>query len=221
MKEVSREQSFQLMSVFQCNADWSKVPSDTAQRLIDDPGGSGLEFTRFLMNCGRVVSNEPSIISINRTTPFNPAKFLGEGWSIWKGPIDGDGLSGEEEQDNRSLALTELDLSNIRFEICLQKGENYITGEEKLKRLKKADFIRLDASIFLTLRQNQHLVPDCWKEKTNGNTTFIFFDGTTLRGPFGYRRTLYLYFGDGRWGWNYYWLVSARGSGSPSAVLAS
>lgn len=54
MKEVSRDQGFQLMAVLQCNADWSQVPTEVVQQIIDDPTGSGREFTKFLLNGGQV-----------------------------------------------------------------------------------------------------------------------------------------------------------------------
>lgn len=221
MKEVSRKQGFQLMSVLANNADWSRVPSDVAQRIINDPMGSGQEFTSFLINGGRVVSVNPNVISITRTIPFSPAQFLGEGWSIWKGPADGDGLSGEEDQDERSLALTEVDLSKVRLLTCLKKGGNSIGGEEKLKRLKKDGHICLDAQIFLALWKNQHLIPERWKEKTNGDTTYIFFDGTVLRSPFGNRSVPFLYWHGGRWLWLCFWLEIVFYYYNPSAVLAS
>lgn len=145
MKEVSREQGFQLMAVLQCNADWSGVSSDVAQRIIDDPVGSGREFTRFLANSSRMIMVQSSVVPINRVAPFNPAKFLGQGWSIWQGPIDGDGLCGDEDQDTRSLEFTQLDLSQVKLVTCLHEDETRITGEERLRRLKKANFIRLDA----------------------------------------------------------------------------
>lgn len=148
------------------------------------------------------------VIMINRFKLFNPAKFIGKGWTI-------------EEQDERSLALTEIDLSKVKFETCLQEGETNIQGEEKLKRLKQADHIRLDAHFFLTLWKNKHLIPESWKEKTNGNTTFIFFDGTVLRGPGGRRYVLCLCWRDGRWDWRCYWLGDVWFAYGPSAVLAS
>ncbi|MDP3764448.1 MAG: hypothetical protein Q8Q95_02395 [bacterium] len=162
-----------------------------------------------------------TVLKINRTQPFNPAQFLGEGWSIWKGPADGDGLSGEEEQDERSLNLTELDLSNIQLVTCLKEDESVIKGEEKLKRLKAKNYVRLDAKIFQTLWENKSLIPESWKEKTNSNTTFISFDGTTLRGPLGRRYVLCLCWGGGGWGWYCRWLEGGWSAYDPSAVLAS
>jgi len=148
------------------------------------------------------------IITIDRTAPFDLVKFLGQDWAI-------------DEQDERSLALTQVDLANVQLEHMLKKSESRIKGEEKLKRLKKAGHIRLDAKVFQTLWENQALIPESWKEKTDGCTTFIFFDGTVLRCPDGRRDVLSLCWGGGQWYWNGRWLGRDWHVYGPSAVLAS
>ena len=164
---------------------------------------------------------ESKIITIDRTAPFDLVAFMGKDWSIWKGPKDGDGLSGEEEQDNRSLALTEIDLNKVSFKTMLENDEKSVLGEEKLKRLIASGKIRPDAKAFQTLWENKHLVPESWKKKTNGNTTYIFLDGTILRNPGGDRYVLCLCWDDGRWYWDYRWLGNRFDASSPSLVLAS
>ena len=151
---------------------------------------------------------ESMMIKIDRTEPFNLAQFRVQGSSI-------------EEQDERALVITEVDLSKIRLETTLKPGETPVIGKERLKRLKKAGHIRLDAKVFQTLWENQSLIPEKWKEKTNGNTTYIFFDGTVLRCPGGSRCVLCLYWHDGEWYWHYRWLDDGFGASDPSAVLAS
>lgn len=150
----------------------------------------------------------PPVITIDRTKPFDPAEFIDKGWKI-------------EEEDERSLVLTEVDLTKTLFETCLREGENRIQGEKKLARLKEAGHIRLDAKVFLTLWQNQHLIPESWKEKIGGNIRYIFFDGTILRRPDGYRYVLYLCWGEGEWRWYYCWLGHDWHAFVPSLVLAS
>lgn len=147
-------------------------------------------------------------LKIDRSKPFNPESFIGGDWSI-------------EEQDERSLTLTEVDLSKVVFETTLGKNENRVKGEEKLKRLKEKNVIRLDAKIFQTLWENQNLIPEGWKEKTNGSPTFIFFDGTILRNSNGLRCVLDLCWRDGEWYWYYSWLGRGWHADDPSAVLAS
>lgn len=159
---------------------------------------------------------------IDRTKPFNPAEFIGEGWSFWRGPMDGNGLEGDLEQDSRSLELTEVDFSKILLETCLKDGENYTSGDERIERLIKAERILLDLGVFKTLWDNKASIPARFKEKTKGNTTFIFFDGQTLRSPFGFRSSLCLYLLDGGvWRWLVFRLDGSRNTLSPSAVLAS
>lgn len=149
-----------------------------------------------------------SSISIDRSVPFDPKKFLNKGWII-------------DEQDERSLALAKVDLLQVRLVSMIKNGEESIQGEEKLKRLKATGNIRLDAGVFQALWENQELIPAEWEEKTKEYTTYVFFDGTIIRDPYGRRYVLCLYFGDGRWDWNYFWLGHHWCANYPSAVLAS
>ncbi|TSD02914.1 MAG: hypothetical protein Athens071416_433 [Parcubacteria group bacterium Athens0714_16] len=162
----------------------------------------------FINSGGKVIVSGSKIIQIDRSIPFDPAKFIGAGWSI-------------EEQDEKSLALTEIDLTKVVFETTLEKNEKTINGVDKLKCLKEKNVIRLDAKIFQTLWENQNFIPEEWKKKTNGNTTFIFFDGTILRFSYGNRCVLYLYWYGGKWHWDFYWLDNDFDVSYPSAVLAS
>jgi hypothetical protein len=149
-----------------------------------------------------------NIIAIDRTTPFNPTAFLGEDWSI-------------AEEDERSLNLVELDLTKVQFETTLKKGETSVVGEEKLKRLIASGDIRLDAKVFQTLWENQHLIPESWKQPTNGSATLISFDGMILQNPRGRRCALCLYWSVGEWRWSVNLLGRDWRAYRPSAVLAS
>lgn len=180
---------------------------------IADRLGKSLEFEQVMDALQRIHDGQfnfgaPSGIPIDRSKPFNPAKFIGKGWTI-------------EKEDERSLKLTELDLVKVQFVTMLKGNESSITCEEKLTRLKNSDYIRLDAKIFQTLWENKSLIPESWKDKVNGNTRYIFFDGTELRGPDGDRCVLYLYWYDGEWLWYYRWLDDDWSANTPSAVLAS
>lgn len=175
----------------------------------------GNELKRFLRKERCWVS-----ILIDRSKKFN-LTFVGSGCTIWKGPADGKGLEGEEEQDARSLVLTEVHLSKIRFETMLRPGEISITGEERITRLKAAGHICFDAAVFHHLWENKHLIPESWKEEINGSTRYIFFDGSILRSSYGYRYVLYLYWDVGQWRWRVRWLGYGWDAGNPSAVLAN
>jgi hypothetical protein len=208
MAPVTREQALAIMATLMTKARWEEIDfnsADLQSQIIRNPE-AGKHFTAFLKNGGRVIVGEPKVIPIDRSKPFNPAKFIGEGWTI-------------EEQDERSLALAEIDLTSIQFEHMLSQGETWIMGEDKLRRPKDAGHIRLDAKVFQTLWENQHLIPERFKEKKNGNTTVISFDGTVLRNLDDYHYVLYFYWNDNRWHWSFRWLYSERPTNYLSAVL--
>ncbi|MFZ2831621.1 MAG: hypothetical protein WAZ40_00515 [Minisyncoccia bacterium] len=155
------------------------------------------------------------------TKSFNPAKFIGEGWSFWRGAKSGNGLDGEIEQDTRSASLSEFDSAKVSLVSMLRSGETSITGEENLARLKEAGHVRLGAKQFLVYWENQSTIPETWKDRVNGNIRYIYFDGDELRGSDGSRYVLSLCWDDGRWRWGVGWLGSGRGAHRLSAVLAS
>ena len=147
--------------------------------------------------------NDPKqILKVDRSKPFDPS-FVGKGWII-------------DEQDERALALEEINLTQASFETTLNPNESYVQGEEKLRRLKKMNQVRLDAKVFPTLWENKHLIPKSWKTKG-----YIYFDGTVLRSPYGHRSVLYLCWRDGGWRWGCHWLEGSWRSHEPSAVIAS
>lgn len=207
---VNVKQGLQGILSLGVNTDWDEVDADLFQKtIIEDPVGAGRRFTLFLKNGGKVSVGNPKVITINRNR-FHPAKFIGKDWSIFN-----------KETDTRSTALTEIDITKVQFVTMLHDGETHIKGEEKVKRLKSSGHIRLDADIFLTLWENQHFIPESWKEKVNGNTRFIYFDGIILRNSGGDRCVLCLYWDDGKWYWYVNWLVSDWSAHGPSVVLAS
>lgn len=155
------------------------------------------------------------LLSIDRVNYiFDPTIFIGKGWKFWRGPADGNGLEGDLEQDEKSLALTEVNMDQVLLDTQLKSGESYTTGEERLKRLILADSIRLNLRIFKMLWQNQSMIPESWKGKA------VFFDGQILRSPDGDRCALYLYWGVDQWYWDCSWLGDDRDVDRPSAVLA-
>lgn len=212
MGQITVDQSQQVVATLIQNADWRSIDFDLARLqdlVIRDPKEAGRQFTTFLKNGGRIVG-EPKIIHIHRNG-FNPIEFIGSGSSIIM-----------KETDWRSVALTELDLNKVKYVTMLKKGETSINGEEKLKRLKKDGHIRLDADILFTLWKNRHLIPESWKERgVNGNTKFIYFDGTVLRRVSGHRCILYLYWCGVAWRWDVRWLDNDWRSDDLSAVLES
>ncbi len=208
-KTISIEQGIQGLFTLGTKVDWAQVPVDALQSIIDDKDGqTGQQFTAFLQNRGKLIIGEPKIITIDRSVAFNPAEFIGEGWKI-------------DEQDERSVAITTLDLTKVSLVDMLKQGESAVNGEEKQKRLAKAGHICLDAGAFWHFWKNKHLIQALWKEPIGGKVRFIYFNGTVLRSPSRNRFVLYLDWSEGRWGRSCSWLGSDFYTNELSAVLAS
>jgi hypothetical protein len=210
------------MATLAVNTEWTAIDfegSGLQDLIVRDPKEAGRRFTAFLKNGTRFIIGVLKAV-IDRTKSFDLA-FVGARWTIWKGPATGDGLEGTEEQDVRSLALAEIDVNQIRLVTTLKDHETSVKGEERLKRLRAKGQILLDAAIFFMLWRNQHLIPEAWKERVNGNIQFITFDGTVLRGSGGDRYVLCLFWYDGGWDWGVDWLVFDFDQDGVSAVLAS
>lgn len=175
----------------------------------------------FLNNGLNFVMKSLGVLLINRTKSFDPVTFFGSGWTIWRGAKDGDGLKGEEDQDARSLALTEVDFSKVLFTACLKKGEPHITGEEKLSRHMAANHVRLDAWVGQALLEEDGQATLNWLY-TTFNITWFELQGTVLCGSDGGRYFLCLYRdGGGEWHQSYYWLGHNRFATNMSAVLVT
>jgi hypothetical protein len=160
------------------------------------------------------------ILAINRAQLFDPVAFIGSGWTIWRGPANGTGLRGDEQQDAHSLELANVDFTTARFETCLAEGEQVITGEQRLSRLREKEVIRADANIGAALVNEPGQTTLKWLHQTHGVTWFEL-PGTELRHSDGHRYFLCLYRRDGgRWNWIYSWLGGDRCAGSPALVFA-
>ena len=210
MGKINIDQSHGIVSTLVQNTDWGKIDFKIAglqDRIMRNPEEAGRQFTAFLKNGGRMVVGEQNV-HINRSMPFDPSSFIGEDWSI-------------DEQDERSLELMEVNMTKVCLETMLTSDETVINGEKKLKRLKEAGYIRLDAKVFQILWENQYLIPERWKEKINGNIQYIFFDGTVLRNSSGNRSVLCLCWLGDEWHWGVGWLDSDWDANAPSVVLAS
>lgn len=197
------------------------LAGDGKELFVQSLAVLGQEFAKFRQASIPQVVPEPRIFKIDRTQPFDPATFVGVGWTIWRGPIDGDGLEGDEDQDLKSLAFTEVDLAKVSFVTMLKPEGTYINGIERQKRLKEVGHIRLDAKVFQTFWENRELIPEIHKRMPDGNVRYMCFDGTVLRSPGGRRHVLCLYFRDGKWSWHVDSLNDVFDVSNPSVVLAS
>ena len=99
-------------------SEFSVGLADKVCATWDEEGGTPAELNSFAENSALVrglltilrggavvkpIAEAPKpqlgILRIDRSKPsFNPATFIGAGWSMWRGPINGNGLDGEEER---------------------------------------------------------------------------------------------------------------------------
>lgn len=160
---------------------------------------------------------KPVSTIIRPTRPFDPAAVLGQGFTIWLGREDGDGLEGEEECDSRSFDLDSLDLSLLEPTTIFRRRESYTTSAEQIRRLKveRAEHIRLGPCFALTLRAEPEKYPEALKGKAT------FWDGLTLRSPDGDRCSVYSIWLDGRVVLYYRRHGGDRDADNPSALLAN
>lgn len=219
-KAVSRGQALQISGRVAMQVDWDALDGDRLQSEVIDltPEQFKERFTAFLKNGAQFIIGEPKVI---RTKFFDPARFIGKDWRIWRGPADGDGLTGEKDTDPRSQDIAEIEIARILFETCLREGENSIAGEEKLSRLKKAGHIRLGGNTFLGFWEDYQANKENsvleWLYRTR-KITYLDFFGDILRDPRGRRFVLCLYRrGGGQWFWCYDWL----GSGWDAVILSA
>ncbi len=133
---------------------------------------------------------------------MTPLVILAQGWSFWKGPKDGDGLSGEEERDKVSMNRKEVDFNDeVDFLDRLAENEISISGEEKIVRLKKLGRMIYGLNVFLGL----WLDYDSYEDKSESvlgrlrqgrGMTHVDFLGDVLRNPDGKRCGLQIYLDD-------------------------
>jgi hypothetical protein len=210
--KTSQGQALRLVSSFATDTRWGDLNPHDLQRFLElSARERGNRFTQFLWNQFSQVDPNPlgsMKLMINRGR-FNPIEFLGEGWKIIS-----------EETDKVSATITQLDLSQVQQVTKLVDGEAYISGEERLRRLKSSNYIRLDADIFFNFWENQHLIPSQWKVLINGRPRCVYFHGTVFERTHGLRYVLYLYW-DGSWKWSTSWLDDTFHLYHPSAVLKS
>lgn len=197
---------------------WNNLSRETRERYMQS---DFLDVTRGLASIVR----HSFKLALDKV--FNPTEFIGDGWSIWLGPADGDGLEGDEDY---LLEPDVVDFEQLVLETHLKGEETSILGEEKMKRARASKNRQLGGKTFLALWLN-------WQEcKAAGKPEdsileclcrggkigkVIYFFGLTLRDPLGNRRVLCLCLFGGAWRWGYNWLGNQWDAGIPSVSLAS
>jgi hypothetical protein len=188
---LKEEKLEQILNVLVENLDLDKIRPEEMDLLLQNGYEAGEHFTNFLRTTGQlIVARRMSRgIKIDRKQLFDPIQFTYHLSLVI------------EEQDKRSIVLEEIDSATISLESML-KDELVIGGEEHLERLKQTGHIRLDARVFQTLWENQHLIPEYW-QGTPDNPRNIYFDGTVFK--YKHRRyVISMYWDvDQKWNWTY------------------
>jgi len=157
----------------------------------------------------RIIINETTI-AVNLGTapkfPFDGAKVeqhIGEGWVIVAKRADGLYVDGRKV---------------ILYLSKRQKGDKGHGGHELREELSGKPV--LNANLLDALLENLHLIPEDWKKDDNGNTSYIFFWASIYRHSHGHLYVRYVYFRDGGWCSDCYWLDGDWHSSHPAALLA-
>jgi hypothetical protein len=181
------------------NTPWSRVGKgdlDKTNTLPEPILGQNFEY--FIRNGARCFSLDSLKV---HTAVFNPADFLGQGWTFWKGPARGKGLKGKEDCDPSEMGPTTIvDFDHVNFEICLKKGETEVIGEEKFARLREHNCTIFGASVFMGLwldyqkqvAQKERAGSVLEKIYVKKRVGYMDFPGRTLRNPNGQRHVLTL-----------------------------
>ena len=169
---------------------------------------------------------EQSILPINSHGTFDPTKFLGDRFSVWKGPVDGDGMTGVEDRDGRNFMIGTIAFAHVKFETCLEDRGSGIFGEEKLKCLRKKNILCLGGDAFLSLwlnykAENKKSILE-WL-RINRNIVYMDFFGVVLRKKHddlgAMRCVLSLQYIHNEWNWHVCWLAFNWMYVMPSIVL--
>ncbi len=210
-KSISIDQSHAIIAALATNVDWGRLNGNLLQeQILKNPKEAGEHFNRFLENGARMLLVGDFKIA---TKPFD-ISFISKNWKIVL-----------KEEDKRSVELTEVDFSKVKFISCLKEKESSIKGEEKLHRFKQTKDIRLGATVFMGLWEDyQANSKNSVLERLYQAGTikgYLDFFGTVFLNPNGNRSVLYFArVGDGSWGWGVDWLECDWGIWNLSAVLS-
>lgn len=173
----------------------------------------------------QVLLGHAEICRIERLTPENAVTVGAEQHIINCSvlPFEPPGLTVAPDSDqlpNRVRGQFIFDPAKIKLHRSPnQKGGKYIKGE-KLKKELESELV-LTANVLDFYLANPNLIPEEWKERTNGYITCVFFWGTVYRDSYGSLFVRYLYFSDSRWYSDYSQLDHDWHGHNPSAERAS
>ncbi|MDD4901674.1 MAG: hypothetical protein PHE24_00905 [Patescibacteria group bacterium] len=139
-KALSAGQQREIISRIVGQVDWDSLDGEYLQKKVISlpPKEFGRQFTDFLRYGCQFIFNNPRPKELALVDSYI---FQDKNWKVWKGPVDGDGLSGEEDIDWRSLAIDKIEAHKLIIADCLLEGEKVIAAEEIRLRLRKSKIL--------------------------------------------------------------------------------
>jgi len=190
-----------LYSVGQMNEHGNALEQSgwTPAHLKKAAGGS------FLKSVLDVLDGRAEITYPDHVIDCDADPFLPKGWKV------------EEHQKGGQLKF---DSTQVQFYLSdPQRKGKVIEGNTLRKELAGKPV--LNANVLDYLLAHPHLIPEEWKEDSEGRTRYIFFWGTIYRNSSGGLYVRFLYWDGGRWYWDCGWLGYGWYVDSPAALRAS
>jgi hypothetical protein len=124
--------------------------------------------------------------------------------------------NGWEVEEHQKGGQFTWDASKVSLDLSKKQQRGVIEGNKLREKLKGQKVF--NANLLDDLLKNPHLIPEEWKQKTNGYTTYVFFWGTIYRRSDGLLCVRCLFWRGDRWRWGSLWLDSDWDGGRPAAV---
>ncbi len=153
-----------------------------------------------------VVRGYAKVVTTQHIIDCDAKLFIPNGWRV----------ENEDQLVSRIRGQLILDTSKIKLYLSSkQQDGKYIEGNKLRKELASDPVLNANVLDYLLKFENQHLIPEEWKDK------YIFFWGTIYRDSDDNLCVRFLCFNDGAWYWGYSWLGHGFCGSYPAAVLAS
>ena len=200
---VTRDSALALTGRIVNNIFWNCLEDGhVARALAFSQSALGARITAFIGSGLGIKRNDFRI----KTAPFDPTTFFGKGFTVWRGPLSGDGLKGKPRVSLASTALEEINFEDVRIILCSEDLHLYRT---ELKLHKKRSII-LGSTVYAGLikdyesRKKEHnkILTKLYHYKGIGR---IKFTGDVFRDPQGHAIILTMQLAAGGWQWSYEW----------------
>ena len=169
--------------------------NDEIKQLCE--GNTLADVRNVLLGCAEIKAME-HVINCD-TDPFVPS-----GWRV------------EKHEKSGSFRW---DPKQVQFYLSKsQKKDGSIVGNKL--RTELADKPVLNANVLEYLLAHPHLIPEAWKEETNGDTTCVFFWGTIYCDSDGDLCIRCLFWDGDGWYWDCGWLDDVWSNDYPAALRA-